>query len=155
MPASETRATDPLLPIESLRAKYAELAAKYQQLVERVDQRATQNLTIYKLGTWGLQATSAALAVVESGAIALSNARFTSMARSIVGPLVCITPQAGNRYPNLRALAIAEAAPLMEGRRSASELRYRDAGSTAVLSIRLERDRGGGAPAVLLIAEDV
>jgi signal transduction histidine kinase len=154
MAASETRATEPL-PIESLRAKYAELATKYQQLVERVDHRAAHDLTIYKLGTWGLQATSAALAVVESGGIALSNARFTFLARTLAGPLVCIDPPAGNSYPDLRALATAEAAPLMQGRRSASELRYRDAGSTAVLSIRLERNRSAREPAVLLIAEDV
>ena len=121
----------------------------------RVDQRATQDLAIYKLGTWGLQATSAALAVMGSGRIALSNARFTALARSLAGPLVCIEPRAGPAYPNLRALALTEAATLTQGRRSARELRYRDAGSTAVLSIRLERNRAARDPAVVLIAEDV
>jgi signal transduction histidine kinase len=154
MAAGETRATD-LLPIESLRAKYANLAAKYQQLVERVDQRATHDLTIYKLGTWGLKATSAALAVVETDRITLANARFTSMARTLAGPLIRIEPETAKPYPNLRALAMGEATALIEGRQSARELRYRDAGSTAVLSIRLERNRGAGEPAVLLIAEDV
>jgi signal transduction histidine kinase len=154
MAASETRAID-ALPLESLRAKYANLASKYQQLVERVDHRATQDLTIYKLGTWGLQATSAALAVVDTGRIALANARFTSLSRTLAGPLICIEPEKGKPYPNLRALAMAEAIALSEGRQSARELRYRDAGSSAVLSIRLERSRGARDPAVLLIAENV
>jgi len=154
MAASETRAIEPL-PVERLRVKYAELATKYQQLVERVDRRATHDLAIYKLGTWGLQATSAALAVVEGVQIALANARFTSLARSLVGPLVCIDPPGCDSYPDLRTLVTSEAMPLMHGRVAARELRYRDSGSTAVLSIRLERDRGAREPAVLLIAEDV
>ncbi|MGE5048535.1 MAG: hypothetical protein ACM3PC_08220, partial [Deltaproteobacteria bacterium] len=154
MAASETRATDPPI-IESLRAKYAHLAIKYQRLVERVDQRAAQDLTIYRLGTWGFQATSAALAVVESGHIALANARFISMEQSFAGPLICIAPEVGKSYPDLHALVLAEAAQLLEAARPALQLRCRDAGSTSVLSIRLERNPGPRDRAVLLMAEDV
>ncbi|MGE5049685.1 MAG: sensor histidine kinase [Deltaproteobacteria bacterium] len=154
MAGSDTRATDSL-PIGSLGAKYADLAAKYAQLMERVDQRATLDLDIFRLGTWGLQAASAALAVVESGHIALANARFTSMARSLAGPLICIDPEPGKSHPGLRALATAEAAPLIKARQSARELRYRDAGSNAVLSIHLERTGRARHAPVLLIAEDV
>src|SRR3954469_5654229 len=119
MATSEIRATDGT-PLDVLRGKYAELAAKYQQLVERVDQRAAQDLAIYRLGTWGLQATSAALAVIVSDRITLVNARFTSLARRLVGPLICIEPSGGPSHPDLRALALAEAGPLIEGRRPAS-----------------------------------
>ena len=154
MAASETRETE-ATPLEILRVKYAELAAKYQQLVERLDQRAAQDLAIYRLGTWGLQATSAALAVIGADHITLANARFTALARRLVGPLICIEPPEGPSYADLRALAMAEAVPLLDGRRPASDLRYRDAGSTAVLSVRLEYNPAARQAAVLLIAEDV
>jgi signal transduction histidine kinase len=144
-----------LLSLEMLRDKYAELATKYQNLVARMDRRATEDLAIYRLGSWGLQATSTALAVVEKDRILLSSARFTLLERAVAGPLLCIEPAGGPAYPGLRALAMAEAAQLLRGRRSTREMRYRDARSSVVLSIRLERNRGAGAPAVVLVAEDV
>jgi len=153
MATSEIAAPD--LSLENLRAKYTELALKYRQLVERVDRRVAHDLVIFRLGTWGMQATSAALAVSDGERLILSNARFSSLSRLMAGPLLPIEPTTGRRYPDLKTLAVGEAAPLMQGRATTRELRYRDAGSSSVLSIRLERNHGAPQTAVLLIAEDV
>ncbi|HET7786541.1 MAG TPA: HAMP domain-containing sensor histidine kinase [Myxococcales bacterium] len=153
MAESESRAER--LSLEALHDKYSELATKYQNLVARVERRATADLAIYRLGNWGLEATSAALAVVDKDHIALANTRFTSLERTMAGPLLCTGPAGRRSYPDLRALAIAEAAPLLRGRRPTGEMRYRDATSGVELLIRLERSRGVRSPTVLIIAEDV
>ena len=43
-------APDAELSVELLRTKYAELARKYAQLVERIEHRATQDLAAYRIG---------------------------------------------------------------------------------------------------------
>ncbi len=152
MAASESEKTD---SYDSLRAKYVELAAKYRQLVERVERRATQDLVIYRLGAWGMEATTAALAVVEGDVIRVANARFTALARSIHGPLIAVEPPSEERYADLRSMILGEAARIAEVRGGSRELRVRDEGGDALLSIHLELSRRGTGPTVMVLAENI
>jgi signal transduction histidine kinase len=152
MAERETEGSD---TYEKLRTKYLDLALKYQNLVVRLDRRAAHDLVIYRLGAWGLEATSAALAVVEDGVLVVTNARFATVGRAVIGPLVAVEPASGVRYPDLRALAIAEAGRLLAARSAARELRFRDESGPAVLCVRLERSRNGRAPSVMILAENI
>src|SRR5437764_5610803 len=87
---------------EALRSKYAELARKYAQLVERLERRAAHDLAIYRLGTFGLRMTGAALALVSDNQIEVGNARFVQLARAIRGPLIAAEPENGPPYQDLR-----------------------------------------------------
>src|SRR3989442_13776990 len=72
-----------------LRTKYAELARKYAQLVERLDRRATHDLAVYRIGSFDARVGATALAPVSSDDhIRLTNARFFQLARLLKGPLL-------------------------------------------------------------------
>lgn len=149
------RATGRSDPYEALRTKYFDLALKYQNLIVRLDRRAAQDLVVYRLGAWALEATSAALAVVQDGLIVVANARFATVSRAIVGPLAGSDGAAGVKYRDLHALVVGEAARLLGGRNAAREVRFNDEGSAAVLCVRLERSRGARTPSVMILAENI
>jgi signal transduction histidine kinase len=139
---------------ELVRAEYAELARKYAHLVERLD-RATRDLALYRLGSFGLRVSAAALALVGNGRIQMSNGRFMHLARSVRGPLHLIEPENGVAYPDLRTLVLKTAEKMLRKRLPAAESRYRDSGSDALLSVRLERNLQTGSAVVMVVAEDV
>src|SRR4051812_2092539 len=115
--------------LEALRGKYAELTRKYAFLVDRFEGHVGEELAIYRLGSFGLRASGAALAMVGSGGIRLANARFTQLARKLGGPLEPVEPSTGPQYRTLRTLVMEHAERLLERRSAASRLRYRDAAS--------------------------
>jgi C4-dicarboxylate-specific signal transduction histidine kinase len=149
-------APDVELSVELLRTKYAELARKYAQLVERIEHRATQDLPVYRVGTLDSRIAASALALVGDGRIQLTNARFVQLARLLKGPLLPVEP-AGHAsvYPDLRALVLAQADQVIVERKPAFDARYRDAASDALISLHFERNLQSGKPLALVIAEDV
>src|SRR5919201_1543583 len=138
---------------EALRAKYAELARKYAQLVERLERRASPDLAIYRLGAFMLRITAAAL--VDGEKIQVANPRFVQLARATKGPLVAAEPENSPAYPNLRSLVIAWSERMLRERTEAVELRYRDAASDSLVSLRLDRSVAATGPVVVVLAEDV
>lgn len=138
-----------------LRGKFSGLARKYAQLLERLERRAMQDLAMFRLGAFGLHVTGAALALIGNGRIRMSNPRFAQLARSIRGDLTAIVPPGGPPYPDLRTLALAQAERMLQKRKRAIELRYRDTRSEAVIALRLERNADSVQPVVMAVAEDV
>jgi signal transduction histidine kinase len=149
-------APDAELSVELLRTKYAELARKYAQLVERIEQRATQDLPVYRVGTLDSRIAANALALVGDDRIQLTNARFVQLARLLKGPLLPVEPTGhASVYPDLRALVLAQADQVIVERKPAFDARYRDAASDALISLHFERNLQSGKPLALVIAEDV
>ena len=142
------------LSADLVRTKYAELARKYARLVERLDRRATHELAVYRLGSFGLRVSGAALALVGDGRIQVSNGRFVHLARSIRGPLHA-EPENGVAYPDLRTLVLKAAQRMLRERLSNADSKYRASGSDALLSLRLERSLQMGSAVVMVVAEDV
>ena len=143
------------LEADSLRAKYAELARKYALLVERMERRATQDLAVYRLGSFGLRMTGSALVLIAHGQIQLANTRFSKLARTIRGDLVPLDPKTGPPARDLRSLVLDHARRLVRERKQAVEVHYRDARSDTVLSLRFERNATRGGPVVSVVGEDV
>src|SRR5438309_11573560 len=126
-------APDAELSVELLRTKYAELARKYAQLVERIEHRATQDLAAYRIGALDSRIAASALALVGDDRIQLTNARFVQLARLLKGPLLPVEPAgAAAAYPDLRALVLAHADQIIVERKPAFDARYRDAASDAL-----------------------
>jgi len=139
-----------------LRTKYAELARKYAQLVERLDRRATHDLAVYRIGSFDARVGATALALVSSDEhIRLTNARFVQLARLLKGPLLPVEPANLAAYSDLRALVLAHADRMLIERVAAFDARYRDAASDALISLHLERTLQSGKPVVVVIAEDI
>jgi signal transduction histidine kinase len=140
--------------IEPLRTKYAELARKYAQLVERLERRSTRDPAVYRIGSFGPRIAATAVALIGENRVQLANARFVQLARLLRGPLIPIEPANAPSYPDLRALVLAQARRALLERKSALETRYRDAASNASISIHLERNLQSGRPMALVMAED-
>jgi len=149
-------APDAELSVELLRTKYAELARKYAQLVERIEHRATHDLAAYRIGALDSRIAASALALVGDDRIQLTNARFVQLARLLKGPLLPVEPAGvALPYPDLRALVLAHADQIIVERKPAFDARYRDAASDALISLHFERNLQLGKPVALVIAEDV
>jgi signal transduction histidine kinase len=149
-------APDAELSVELLRTKYAELARKYAQLVERIEHRATHDLAAYRIGALDSRIAASALALVGDDRIQLTNARFVQLARLLKGPLLPVEPAGvALPYPDLRALVLAHADQVIVERKPAFDARYRDAASDALISLHFERNLQLGKPVALVIAEDV
>src|SRR5207237_10156242 len=101
-------APDAELSVELLRTKYAELARKYAQLVERIEHRATQDLAAYRIGALDSRIAASALALVGDDRIQLTNARSVPLARLLKGPLPPVHPAgAPAAYADLRLPVVA------------------------------------------------
>jgi signal transduction histidine kinase len=148
-------APDAETSVELLRTKYAELARKYAQLVERFERPATHDLAVYRVGASDARVAATALAMVGDDRVQLSNARFVQLARLLKGPLLPVEPENVAPYPDLRALVLAHAEQVIVERKPAFDLRYRDAASDALISLHFERNLQLGGPLALVIAEDV
>jgi signal transduction histidine kinase len=141
--------------LEALRRKYTDLARKYAFLVDRFDRRVGSDLAIYRLGSFGLRVSAAALALVGPDGIRLTNARFTQLARKLRGPLTALEPLGAPPHANLRALVLEHSDRLLSRRAAAIRLRYRDEASKAVILVHLELSATPGEPLVMAVAEDI
>src|SRR4051812_32797643 len=141
--------------LEALRRKYTDLARKYALIVDRFDKRVGNDLAIYRLGSFGLRVSAAALALVGRDGIRLANARFTQLARRLRGPLNPIDPRGGAPYANLRALVLDHSDRLLGRRTAAVRLRYRDVASNATIMVHLELSATPGEQVVMVVAEDI
>jgi signal transduction histidine kinase len=146
--AIQARPTD-----AQLRARYAELAREHARLVARLERRGTYDVASFRLGS--SSPTLPALATVLEHRIEASNGRFAQLERSITGRLVPVEPMSGTAHSDLRSLVLARAAHLIRERQQASEICFRDTGSGAIVSLRLERNLEAGRPVVLAAAEDI
>jgi len=147
--------TEADLSVDTLRSKYAELARKYSVLVERLERRASHDLAVYRLGSFGLRITGAALALVAHGRIQMANARFSQLARAIKGELVPVDGKDGARVAGLRTLVVDQATRLIDRGKPALEARYRDSRSDVYVLLRFERNVAAGPSVVSVVAEDI
>src|SRR5438270_309615 len=107
----------------ALRAKYLDLSRKYAALVERLERRTEQTTAVFRLGFWALKATASGLALVVGGTITMTNSRWARL--NAPGPPWEADGEPARRsYPDLRELALGEAARLPE-RGAARERRGR------------------------------
>jgi signal transduction histidine kinase len=136
-----------------LRARYAELAREHARLMARLERRGAYDLASFRLGS--STPTLPALAAVLEHRIEASNGGFAQLERSITGRLVPVEPMSGTAHPDLRSLVLAQAAYLIRERQQGSEIWFRDTGSGAIVSLRLERNLEAGRPVVLATAEDI
>jgi signal transduction histidine kinase len=146
--AIQARPTD-----AQLRGRYAELAREHARLVARLERRRTYDLGSFQSGSF--TPTLPALATVLEQRIEASNGRFAQLERSITGRLVPVGPMSGTAHPDLRSLVLAQVAHLIRERQQANEVCFRDTGSGAIVSLRLERNLEAGRPLVLATAEDI
>jgi signal transduction histidine kinase len=136
-----------------LRARYAELSREHARLVAQLERRGTHDLASFRLGSF--TPTLPALATVLEQRIEASNGRFAQLERSITGRLVPVEPMGGTAHPDLRSLVLAQAAHLIREWQQASEIWFRDTGSGAIVSLRLERNLEASGSVVLATAEDI
>jgi signal transduction histidine kinase len=142
-------------PVDLLRTKYAELARKYAQVVERLERRATLELAAYRVAVLDTHVAATAIAIVGQSRIEMSTGRFVQLTRLVRGPLVAAEPANRPQYRDLRALVLAESQRMLSERKSTLKLRYRDSASDALLSLHLERNVQSGRPLVFVTAEDI
>src|SRR5205814_8487332 len=71
------------------------------------------------------------------------------------GPVIAAGPAGAPPYDALRPLALAWSERLSRERTPAIEIRYRDAASDALVSLRLERSVQAAGAVTLVLAEDV
>jgi signal transduction histidine kinase len=136
-----------------LRARYAELAREHARLMARLERRGAYDLASFRL--YSSTPTLPALATVLEHRIEASNRGFAQLERSITGRLVPVEPMSGTAHPDLRSLVLAQAAHLIRERQQGSEIWFRDTGSGAIVSLRLERNLEADRPVVLATAEDI
>ncbi|HZR08535.1 MAG TPA: HAMP domain-containing sensor histidine kinase [Myxococcales bacterium] len=142
--------------LEAVRRKYADLARKYVYLVDRFDRRVGTDLAIYRLGSFGLRVSAAALALIGNDGIRLTNARFTQLARRLRGPFSPLEPAGGPPYANLRALVLDHSGRLLSRRAATVRLRYRDESSKATILLHLELSATlPGEQVVMAVVEDI
>src|SRR5437870_5003761 len=140
--------------VDLLRGKYAELCRKYAALVERLEQRSPQHSAMLRLGYWGLQTRSTALAMICGDRIELSNAHFVQLAAQHRGPWRGLDG-AESVHNHLRALVLSEAAALQsEPASSSRERRFRCDDGGVVASLRSERVRHGNESDTLVLIQD-
>jgi signal transduction histidine kinase len=136
-----------------LRARYADLKREHARLVARIERRGRYDLATFRLGSF--TPALPALATVLEQRIEASNGRFAQLERSITGRLVPVEPMSGTARPDLRSLVLAQSARLIRERQHASEIWFRDTGSGAIVSLRLERNLEAGRPVVLASTQDI
>jgi hypothetical protein len=66
--------------LEQLHQKYAELCAKYQQTVGKLQRQSIEHVGTNRLGLWAMQTQTAGVAVVDGGKILLANTAWQEVA---------------------------------------------------------------------------
>jgi signal transduction histidine kinase/ActR/RegA family two-component response regulator len=130
---------------DALRARYRELCQKYEQLVRRLEDVATDQIAVFQLGWWALRTSASALALVRNNTIYLCNDRWRQIDREPSGARGWESIPGGTpgtraaTHANLRELALAEVASLLEaGDEVARVTRYRRTGGTGIFDVRSE-----------------
>lgn len=139
--------------LADLREKYLELAGKYAAVVARLQQTATQQANVFRLGLWALNNSASALAVVRGNALAMQNARWLQLDDISSGVWIPEEGDDGSSYADLSGLAIGEARRLPQ-QPSSSLRRFRRARGEQVVEVRFERPETEKG-VVLVIARDV
>jgi len=143
-----------------LRKQHQELLAKHEALVQKLELRAEEQLSTYKLSTWVVETSASALALISDGGVLLANRRWHELSRS--GPWYRLhqgQPQ-GPLLPTLRRVAEAIARTMSaSGDRGPHVERYQEQSGHITLEVRAEQV---GTPtqsrlkrAVLVLAHDI
>lgn len=141
--------------LAQLRQKYAELCAKYQGAVDKLQQRTAESTGMYRLGQWAMQTQGTGVALVEQDRVILSNACFQELA----GPanptesFRWLDPNDSTRYRSLAELAVAQARKGEKG--SKGELFERE-GQGQTVEIFVENvERPSSPPLTIVMVFDV
>ena len=145
-----------------LRAKYLDLARKYQALVRRLEARTSElrkrrgdgEILIHRLGYWALNATGGGLAVLKDGEVTMRNARWHELASAPAGWVRDGNASGTSAYLDLSQIALDEAEQLPDGPPAVAVRRYRSLADERVVELRVERVEAS-AGAVMALAQDV
>lgn len=145
-------------PARTLLAKYQQLVAKHETLVRKLELRAEENLSTYRLSLWALETSTSAFALMRQDVVLLATTRWHELSRG--GPWKPLDKPSAPALVNLtqvgsamvqQLFASSEPGPLVE--------RYEEQGKDRVLEVRLERvQRHSRLPdlkTVLVVAHDV
>lgn len=157
----EALLAEPKLGIRAeLLRKYQELLAKHEALVHKLELRAHEHLSTYRLSSWALETSASAVALLSDGVVLLANPRWHDMARS--GPWLRLHQgqQQGPARLTLRQVAEeASRALKASGEQGPLAERYQEQSGVRALEVRTERVnvRPGERlkEAVLLLAHDI
>jgi signal transduction histidine kinase len=141
--------------VEQLRAKYAQLAAKYAALVERLQNGTPQNAALFRLRWLDMNAAAAAIALVEGGKVTVATEGWRSL--SPAGRAWILQSQDGapvRTYADSSALAVGEAKVALAAKSGTSLEVFGGGSSATVLQVRAEVLSSRDAR-VLVLATDV
>src|SRR3954463_12072977 len=138
-----------------LHVKYGELARKYADLVATLERRSAERV-MSRFGWLGLQATGTAFALLRRERIALANRRWKQLAAG-EGPWQRRSPESdgSTSYPDLNALARAEARAVLSSETGISIHVFDRTSSDTSLELRFEVASAGEDPSVMALATDV
>jgi signal transduction histidine kinase len=138
-----------------LHVKYGELARKYADLVATLERRSAERV-MSRFGWLGLQATGTAFALLRGERIVLANRRWKQLAAG-EGPWQRRSPESdgSTSYPDLNALARAEARAVLSSEAGISIHVFDRTSSDTSLELRFEVATAGDDPSVMALATDV
>jgi signal transduction histidine kinase/ActR/RegA family two-component response regulator len=142
--------------IAQLRRKYADLCSKYQTAVTKLQQQTLENTSTYRLGLWAMQTQGAGIAVVDGGAITLTNACFKDMAGSSgrQESFKLSEPDNATRYRTLGELVVAMAERTDKG--SGKGDLFEREGHGQVIEVFVESvERTSNPPLIIVMVIDV
>ncbi|MFL5430264.1 MAG: hypothetical protein ACJ79M_11670, partial [Myxococcales bacterium] len=118
--------------------KYGELARKYADLVATLERRSAERV-MSRFGWLGLQATGTAFALLRGERIVLANRRWKQLAAG-EGPWQRRSPESdgSTSYPDLNALARAEARAVLSSEAGISIHVFDRTSSDTSLELRFE-----------------
>ena len=137
-----------------LRAKYADLARKYSGVVASLERRSTERV-VSRFGWLGLQATGTAFALIRGGSVVLSNRRWKQLAVSDGSWRRRSDADQPKSYPDLDALAVAEAKVAVAAETGTVIEVFDRRSSDTSLELRFEVAVDGDNPTVMALATDV
>ena len=141
--------------LEQLHQKYAELCAKYQQTVGKLQRQSIEHVGTNRLGLWAMQTQTAGVAVVDGGKILLANTAWQEVAepRGRKQAFSMLSPSGLPRYENLDALAMAQAERPDKG---SDRLLFQREDQAQMIEIHLESvEHLGATPLTIVMAIDV
>lgn len=159
-PEAAPPAEPPVVMRAELLRKYQELLSKHEALVHKLELRAHEHISTYRLSNWALETSASAVALLSDGVVLLANPRWHTLSRS--GPWVRLHQgqQQGPLQNTLRQVAgEASRALRATGGRGPVVQRYQEQSGVRTLEARTElvnlNPRGRPKEAVLLLAHDI
>ncbi len=144
--------------VPALLRKYRELAARYQDLVVKYDQRAHERIDGARLADWAMRTSDSGLCAVRDGNVILTNARFEELDRRAPRRWRLAGEKAATGTPGatLRALVAAAAMRVADGAPQApAHLRLVNRGSTLDARLELFSKAHEQTPVVMCLVHDV